>query len=214
MKSKGIVYFLFFLPSIVCALESVDDLPAVIKVLDKKQEALYKKTIDSSNKTTANLIKSSQHNWKIYRDETCIFEAKLNNINKTWAAKSSRYALSQPCIKRLTLARISQLENYQRALGVQTSTNTSLNTGLTCTFGNLPKNYKIHYIYRSQGLKRTDIKLKNSNYLLKSSDIFIEYSSQPVLLVILSSSPIIWKIHKTKDTNITGVLMTCVSFTI
>ena len=76
-----------------------------------------------------------------------------------------------------------------------------------CKFNNLEDKHRVSYIYRDEGLTKTNIKSKHDRDLVKMSSIYIDEVANPVLLVFISYKPVIWKIYKTKSTRIAGILV-------
>ncbi len=174
--------------------------------LNQKYQSVMQ-TLSSERKV---MLREAQRAWIKFRDKTCAFESEFKARNDSgWIKEQTKPNMDGACIQRLTLERVAHLRNYlakpdMNRVYVSSQTQPAINS---CEINNLPKNFTVQAVGVYEGSVDTDINIDPKGNETKAADVTINRPNENVLLVLMAYDPVVWRVKRTKKTNVVGVLV-------
>lgn len=73
--------------------------------------------------------------------------------------------------------------------------------------GELPDEFRVYAIGTYKGTLPLDIQLDDSGHTVTQVDVLVNKTDKPVVLVLTAYDPVVWRVGRTKNTKIAGVLV-------
>lgn len=71
----------------------------------------------------------------------------------------------------------------------------------------LPDNFEVYAVGTYQGDKPVDAKLDDSTHTVRQTEIVVNIPDKPVVVVLTAYDPVVWRVGRTKKTNIAAVIV-------
>ena len=156
-------------------------------------------------------LRASQDDWRAFRESQCAAQATLNTGPNSRTARIAKPLVARDCRTRMADRRKSQLAGLHRTVvgykeWRRRYPNRYGSTATACRLANLPGDFEVVAIGARKGLEATDQQLDLSGRVTMQSSVVVDYPAKPVLLVLMSSDPVIWRISYTQETRFAGVI--------
>lgn len=175
-------------------------------------EKTYNELLSNVGEADKAEVRAAQDAWEAYRERSCAAEALLSTGPKSRTARIAKSLVIRDCRTRMAERRKSQLTNLHRmAIGYKEWRRRYPNRygagAESCRLANLPTDFEVITVGTRKGLKATDQQLDQSGKVTMQSDVVVNHPAKPVLLVLMASDPVIWKVSHTAKTRIAGIIV-------
>lgn len=173
-------------------------------------QALDELSSDLDDQAKAEL-RAAQDTWTAFRESNCTAQATLSTGPKSQTALIAKSLVKRDCRIRMADRRKGEINNFHRLVIGHKEWRARYPGrykpgARVCKLANLPDDFEVIAIGTRKGLTETDQQLDLSGKVTKESDVVVDYATKPVLLVLMSADPVIWKIRHTNETRIAGVI--------
>ena len=73
--------------------------------------------------------------------------------------------------------------------------------------GKLPEEFAVYAVGTYRGTASVNVQLDDSGHAVTQVDVVVDNPEQPVVLVLTAYDPVVWRVGRTKDTKIAGILV-------
>lgn len=156
-------------------------------------------------------LKIAQEAWQAYRERSCAMRATLSTGPRSLTARIAKALIVRDCRVRMAVRRKGQINNLHRTVIGHREWRARYPSRYrpgtaACKLANLPADFEVIAIGSRKGLTETDHQLDLSGKVTRQSEVIVDYATKPVLLVLMAGDPVIWKVSRTAETRIAGII--------
>lgn len=181
-----------------------------VRKADEALNATYQRVMGGVPNHQKAALRNAQRAWIAFRDGACIFESSMKySSSRDWVSHETRPVQDNLCIQRLTLERLAHLQHYTDLLskGELPSESQISKQIQSCSLGKLPADFTVQAIGVYKGEIDTDVQLDTSGHETKSVEVIVNRPNENVVVVLMANEPVLWKIKRTPDSKIVGVIV-------
>lgn len=163
--------------------------------------ATYKTVMQKLPDDQRQSLRDAQRAWITYRDLACQFESSLvfseSDRGEQWINRNQG---RNNCIKRLTFARLEQLQGYVELKSQEPD-------APVCRIDGLPEDFAVEAVGIYEGGLDTDVRLESSPHETRVVEVSINHPGKNVVVVLMAYDPVLWQLKRTKQTHLSAVIV-------